>query len=511
MTFLQSIILGIVQGLTEFLPISSSAHLVLLPYLLNWRIPEEQLFPFDVLVQLGTFVALVYYYREDLWVIIKAVFKGIASGKPFAELEARIGWLTLLASVPAGIVGLTLRKLIEDTFTNPALTAVFLFITAAFLVLGEVFGKKEREIDDLNWKDALWIGGFQAISLLPGVSRSGSTITGGMTRNLKRKTAGQFAFLMAIPAFAGAGLIGVMEMLAIPDLKTFLPVMTTGFLIAAIVGFFAISWLIKYINSHSLLPFAGYCLLLGSGSLLLLTLNPQYAINNSSLASVGSEKVYQVGFDPELEWMLPAMNDCRQTAPKAEFIFLPYATISAASSGTAAYLSYRLPENQPDYIYQIGRDQLELVVNAANTLQKVSLSLADAMFAGRTATWQAAAEACPDCFSAPGSAANVSIAIWTLPEDSVPGSQFTKAYLASPIASLAKIAPNSKTLRQMIAADTNAIGMLPGGWLDSTVKAVSVSDANWAAPSLPILATASSTPGNDLSLWLACVQKSLPQ
>ncbi len=511
MTFFQSIILGIVQGITEFLPISSSAHLVLIPYLLNWRIPEEQLFPFDVLVQLGTLVALIYYYREDLWIIIKAVFKGIISGKPLAEVEARVGWLTALASVPAGIVGFTLRKAIKGTFTNPALTAVFLFITAALLVLGEVFGKKQREIDNLNWKDALWIGCFQAVSLLPGISRSGSTITGGMTRNLKRKTAGQFSFLMAIPAFMGAGLVGTLEMLRIPDLKNFLPVMVTGFLIAMVVGFLAISWLIKYIGSHSLLPFAGYCLLMGAGSLLLLTLNPQYAVINSSSLTVGNSQTYAIGFEPDLEWMLPAMNDCRQSAPKAEFSFQPYASISAASADTIAFLSYQLPENLPENVYRLGGDQLVMAVNSANSFSKSSLSLVDSLFAGRLGTWQAVSGTCPVCFTASGAAANVSVNIWTLPLDSYLGDQFAKTYLASPVSSLAKIAPNSKTLRQMLSTDANAIGMLPAGWLDSTTKAVTITDENWSAPGLDILATTPSAPDSNLSLWLACVQKSLPQ
>jgi undecaprenyl-diphosphatase len=132
MTFLQSILLGIVQGITEFLPISSTAHLVLLPYLLNWKIPEEQLFPFDVLVQMGTLAALIYYNREDLGIILKAMLKGIIRRKPFAQLEARVGWLTLLATIPAGVIGIAFKKAIAATFLKPAITAIFLFITAPF-------------------------------------------------------------------------------------------------------------------------------------------------------------------------------------------------------------------------------------------------------------------------------------------------------------------------------------------------------------------------------------------
>ena len=508
MTFIQSIILGIVQGITEFLPISSSAHLVLIPYLLNWRIPEDQLFPFDVLVQMGTFVALLYYYREDIWIILKAVLKGIFAGKPFAEVEARIGWLTLLASVPAGFFGIAFRKAIKTTFINPALTAVFLFITAALLVAAESFSKRNREIETLNWKDALWIGSFQALSLLPGISRSGSTITGGMTRNLNRKTAGQFSFLMALPALGGAGIVGIIEMLALPDTKSFLPVMATGFLVAGVVGFFAISWLMKYITSHSLLPFAGYCLFLGAGSLLLLTLNPQNSLNATASTAVNSEAVYQVDFQPELEWLLPVMNNCQQELPEQEFIYQPAASISAAGNSQDVYFSYGLPEGNPQFVYQIGEDHLELVIHPSNSLQQIPLPAVDSLFAGRIPTWQNLAESCAECFSNPGSASNLSIVVWTLPEDTLPGSQFRSHYLNSPVSSLSKFAPTSRLLRQMIAADVNAIGVLPAGWVDGSVKILAINPDNWSPPAFPIIAVTPVQPDANLSLWLACVQKS---
>jgi len=508
MTFLQSIILGIVQGITEFLPISSTGHLVLIPYLLNWRIPEDQLFPFDVLVQMGTFAALLYYYREDVWSILKAVLKGIISRKPFAELEARIGWLTLLASVPAGFFGIAFRKAIKTTFVNPALTAVFLFITAALLVAAEAFSKRNREIEALNWKDALWIGCFQALSLLPGISRSGSTITGGMTRNLNRKTAGQFSFLMALPALGGAGFVGIVEMLALPDTKSFLPVMATGFLVAGVVGFFAISWLMKYITNHSLLPFAGYCLLLGAGSLLLLSLNPQSALNSTASSAGNSEAVYQVDFQPDLEWLLPVLNNCQQELPELEFIYQPAASISAAGGSQDVYFSYGLPEGNPQFVYQVGEDHLELVVHPSNILQQVPLPAVDALFTGRISTWQNLAESCAECFSSPDSAPNLSIVIWTLPEDSLPGSQFRSGYLNSPVSSLSKIAPNSRLLRQMIASDVNALGFLPAGWVDGSVKTLAISADNWSPPAFPIVAVTSAQPDQNLSRWLACVQKS---
>jgi len=507
MTFLQSIILGIVQGITEFLPISSSAHLVLIPYLLNWTIPEQELFPFDVLVQLGTLSALIFYYREDLLLILKAVLKGILKGKPFADLESRVGWLTLLATIPAVLFGFFIKPLIQAAFSNPAITAVFLFITAAFLVVSEVFGKKNRDIDDLNWKDALWIGAFQALATFPGISRSGSTITGGMTRNLKRKTAGQFSFLMAVPILFGAGIWGMLDLIALPNTRNLLPVIVTGYLVAGVVGYFSISWLMKFMTSHSMLPFAGYCLLLGAGSLALLTLNPPTAAISSSTAQAHQAGVYQIGFDPELEWLLPVMNNCDQAQPQIEFIYQPYADYSAAVISVDAYLSYDLPLSGPGFAYQLGEDRLAVIVNPANSFNQTSLVLLDSIMSGRSTSWQSISEACADCFTG-GSASNVAIAIWALPGNSYLGNLFEKMYLNTQLSSLAKIAPNSKTMRQMISADSAAIGFLPAGWMDSSVKALTISDEDWVVPVLPVLAASTEEPDTYLSQWLACVQKS---
>ena len=224
MTLLQALILGIVQGLTEFLPISSSAHLVLVPHLLGWNLAEEFVFPFDVLVQLGTLVAVIVYFRKDLVEIITAVFRGIRNRKPFEETPARIGWLAVLATIPAGILGLLFKDRVESAFNSPIATSVFLLVTAGLLLAAEFIGKRTKDLEKLTWLDALWVGVFQAISIFPGVSRSGSTIAGGMTRNLDRKSAGQFSFIMAIPVFLAAGLLGFKDLLAIKTfLLTFLP------------------------------------------------------------------------------------------------------------------------------------------------------------------------------------------------------------------------------------------------------------------------------------------------
>jgi undecaprenyl-diphosphatase len=210
MTFLQSLILGIVQGLTEYLPISSSAHLVLVPYLFNWSFPAAQIFPFDVLVQLGTLLAVILYFWKDLVSILKAFFKGLIDKEPFKDPQARLGWYLILATIPAALVGMLIKAQVEAAFSSPRLVAYFLFGTATLLILSDLVGKRTRQVEEMTWWDALWIGLFQAISVFPGISRSGATITGGMTHNFDRSNSARFSFLMSIPVMIGAGLVSIL-------------------------------------------------------------------------------------------------------------------------------------------------------------------------------------------------------------------------------------------------------------------------------------------------------------
>ena len=273
MTFIQAIILGIVQGLTEYLPISSSAHLVLTPFFLGWDIPSEQIFPFDVLVQVGTLVAVFAYFWKDILSIVAAVLKGLWERKPFAEPQARLGWNIVVASVPAGIIGLLLKDQVEQAFHSVVATALFLFVTAALLLLAEALGNRQRSMDGLNWKDALWIGLAQALAIFPGVSRSGATIAGSMTRNLQRRDAGRFSFLMSIPPMLAAGFLSLLELPANLAHGSYLWVLLAGFLTAAVVGYLSIYWLLRFLERHSLKVFAYYCIAVG-----LITLIVAYAL-----------------------------------------------------------------------------------------------------------------------------------------------------------------------------------------------------------------------------------------
>ncbi|MBU0944809.1 MAG: undecaprenyl-diphosphatase UppP [Proteobacteria bacterium] len=263
MTFLQAIILGIVQGLTEFIPVSSSGHLVLVPHLMGWEFSSSQAFIFDVLVQWGTLFAVFIYFRRDLIHIISAFSRALFAGKPFATADARMGWYLILATIPAVVVGLLCKDLIEAAFSNAKVTGFFLLITSVLLIFAEIVGKRKRSMEEITWVDSLWIGCSQVLALLPGISRSGATIAGGMTRNLDRSSAARFSFLMSVPVMLGAGVLAFKDLFALPATDNFLLPLLAGFLAALVSGYVAIRWLIAYLSKHSLIVFAVYCLLLG--------------------------------------------------------------------------------------------------------------------------------------------------------------------------------------------------------------------------------------------------------
>jgi undecaprenyl-diphosphatase len=263
MTLLQAFILGIVQGLTEFIPVSSSGHLVLVPHLLGWDFPETQAFVFDVLVQWGTLFAVIIYFWKDLKSIAIAFCKDSLSGKPFATADARMGWYLIIATIPAAIVGLLCKDLIAAAFSSARMTGFFLLLTALLLVIAERVGKRQRDMDSITGMDAFWIGCSQVLALLPGVSRSGSTIAGGMTRNLNRSAAARFSFLMSVPVMLGAGILAIKDLTTLPNLDSFLLPLLVGFLAALVSGYIAVRWLIAYLSKHSLYAFAGYCLIVG--------------------------------------------------------------------------------------------------------------------------------------------------------------------------------------------------------------------------------------------------------
>lgn len=271
MTIFQAVILGIVQGLTEFLPISSSGHLVLFPWLLNWRIETQAAFIFDVLVQLGTLVAVVAYFRHDLTRLIGAALRGIVTKKPFAHPEARLAWLLVLATVPAALAGVLLKQTVEAAFNSPSAAAAFLIFTGVVLLAVDRLVKAGGSLamQDVTLGNVVWIGAAQVLSLFPGISRSGMTISAGLSAGLDRVSAARFSFLMAVPVMIGAGLIAMLDLLEMQNAVTQIPTLIGGFVSAAIVGYFSIRWLLRFLSRGRLSIFAVYCFTAGAISILL--------------------------------------------------------------------------------------------------------------------------------------------------------------------------------------------------------------------------------------------------
>jgi len=270
MTLFQSIILGIVQGASEFLPISSSGHLVLTPLLFGWEIPPQEAFIFDVLVQVATLAAVIIYFWQDLISILRSFLLGIKTRQPFKEQQSLMGWLLILATIPAGVLAVLFKDTFEKAFSDPKSAAIFLLCTSVFLVVGELFGNRSRDLKSTSWLDAIIIGIFQVFALFPGVSRSGSTISGGLIRGFNRESAARFSFLMAVPVMSAAGLLALFDLFQSPDLLSSLPIYFAGFLTAAIVGYLAIRWFISYLSKQSLYLFAAYCAIVGSVFLVFL-------------------------------------------------------------------------------------------------------------------------------------------------------------------------------------------------------------------------------------------------
>jgi len=265
LTILQAIVLGIVQGLTEFIPVSSSAHLVLVPWLLGWTFDEQTAFVFGVLVQWGTLVAVFAYFWSDVWLIARAVLDGLARGKPFGSFEARLGWWVVLATIPAVVFGLLLKEQVEAAFSAPAVVASLLFVTSAILFAAERFGRRLRDLRQFGTGDAWIIGFAQVLALFPGVSRSGATIGAGMLRHLDRPAAARFSFLMSIPVLLGAGFVALVDLFQNAALLSSLALpLVVGFLAAAVSGYLSVRWLLGYLQRRSLIVFAVYCIVFGA-------------------------------------------------------------------------------------------------------------------------------------------------------------------------------------------------------------------------------------------------------
>ncbi len=264
MTLFQSFLLGIIQGLTEFIPISSTGHLLIAQRLLGIP-PSDEVFSFLVIVQLGTLVSLLAFYWKELLSIAMAVLK---FQHPTPERD--LGFHILISTIPALIIGFLFKNLVESFFEQPFLQASIRLFTAAILMaLAERFSSKTRHLDSMTWSDALFVGLMQILAVFPGASRSGTTISGGMYRGFDRPSAARFAFLMSVPVMLAAGAYETINVIQMDNTRELFPIFAVGFITAAVVGWFSIRWLIHYLSHHSLYVFAAYCAVVGAIVLFL--------------------------------------------------------------------------------------------------------------------------------------------------------------------------------------------------------------------------------------------------
>lgn len=277
MTLLQAIVLGVVQGLTEFLPISSTAHLRIVPALLGWRFDYNQVHPHDpgaaftAVIQLGTTLAVVIYFWRELLQVVVAWFRGLIDRQVRNTLEYRLGWYLILATIPVSVFGLVFSHQIETGARNLWLIAWALIGLALLLAAAEKVGSRRRDEEQINTTDAVVVGTAQAIALIPGASRSGTTITAGLFRGLTRETAARFSFLLSIPAVV---LSGAYEAYRHVGDKGGPGWGLTGvaLILAFVVGLASIAWLLRWISRHSMYIFIYYRIALGVLLIVLLSI-----------------------------------------------------------------------------------------------------------------------------------------------------------------------------------------------------------------------------------------------
>jgi undecaprenyl-diphosphatase len=259
MDIIQAIALGVVQGATEFIPISSSAHLVLVPWLLSWPVPG---LAFDTVLHLGTLLAVLAVFWPDLVSLVVAWWRSVVQ-RNFDAREARPAWWIILGTAPAALMGTLWEERFEALFQSPLHVSMLLLVTGLWLMLAERFGGGCRDMEDMNWRQSLWIGFAQGCAIAPGISRSGATIGAGLLLGLRRDAATRFSFLLATPIIFGAGFLQLKRLLELPELDASLITLALGFLAAFLSGYGCIRFLMSYVRQRGLAVFALYCWLFG--------------------------------------------------------------------------------------------------------------------------------------------------------------------------------------------------------------------------------------------------------
>jgi undecaprenyl-diphosphatase len=264
----QSIVLGIVQGLTEFLPISSSAHQRIVPALLGWDDPGAA---FTAVTQLGTEAAVLIFFRHELWSIATKWLRALREPELRSHPDVRLGWFLIVATIPIGILGFAFRDEIETGARNLWLIGTMLIVFALVLGYADRVGRHEREIERLSTRDGVLIGLAQSLSLVPGVSRSGATMSAGLLLGLERPAAARFSFLLAVPAVVLSGLFELRDVVSGDEpVSSALGNVLVATLVSFVVGYVAIAWLLRYLAHHSVRLFVISRIVLGSAVLALV-------------------------------------------------------------------------------------------------------------------------------------------------------------------------------------------------------------------------------------------------
>jgi undecaprenyl-diphosphatase len=276
MTIFQAILLGIIQGLTEYLPISSTAHLRIVPALLGWPDPGAA---FTAVIQFGTLVAVLWYFSKDIVRIFAAVITGLRERQPFHNHDAQLGWLIAVGTIPIVVLGLLLKDDIETGLRSLYVISASMILLALLLMLAEIVkqrrvarGAQLKTLEQLNWKDVLVVGFAQAVALIPGSSRSGCTITGGLFMGMSRETAARFSFLLSLPSVFAAGMYELIEQrheLLSSNIGAANLIIAT--VVSGVVGYASIAFLLSYLKRHSTYLFIIYRVILGIVLLALLS------------------------------------------------------------------------------------------------------------------------------------------------------------------------------------------------------------------------------------------------
>ncbi len=257
---IQALIMGLVQGLTEFIPVSSSGHLILVPWLFGWKDPFIDSLPFSVMLHMGTLLALLVYFWRDWVTLVPAGLASIRDRSLAGDPNRRLGWLLIVATIPAVLAGPLVSGTIENMVRDPAPVAAMLLVGAAILWLAERWGSKAKEVDSLTFAGSLGIGLAQVLALVPGISRSGVSISAGLFLGLTRESAARFSFLMATPVVAGAGLWEARKLLshdpAAPNPQAHL--ILIGFVAAAVSGLLAIRFMLAFLRRRPVTLFVVY-------------------------------------------------------------------------------------------------------------------------------------------------------------------------------------------------------------------------------------------------------------